>query len=346
MAAEPSSEPSRPYWRHWSALVPLVALAGFGAAWLVHTPAVIPPIDLQLTPPPQTELSEIPLPARVRSLEGVVLEPDGTPAADALVWLLSGDEPRWTYTGADGTFRLAALQRGPWDLRVLADGHLPSALALRDTGTRQEIRLGDARRAAPRLTALASAPLNGTVVGAAADLADGAEVVLTPVLPPEDLDAPLPRRARADAQGRFALPDLIAGDYRVEVLPAWARGGSWPDLARPLTDAEPRAFTHRADGSAPLTVELVCGGLQGSVLDAAGRPLEGALVLVAPADRPERPWPPASSDARGAFALRGLPAGRYALSVRAGTAVWTREVAVAAGESAALDAVRLQAAPR
>ncbi len=317
--------------RHWSLIIPIVALAGFLTAWLVHVPTPPRSLDIQLTPPAQAELADIPLPARVRMLAGTVVEPDGTPAADALVWVLSGDEPRWTYTDEHGAFRLEHLQRGPWDVRVLAHDHLPWSVALRDLGAPQELRLPDARRPPPRLADVHRASLSGTIVAGASVLLDGTEVVLSPVLAPEEIDAPVPRRVQADPQGRFTVPDLIAGEYRVEVLPAWARGGTWPDLARALDSAEPRRFTHRDDGSSPLTIELASGDLRGELADFEGLRPEGALVLVWPAGRPERPWPPARTDARGGFVVRGLPAGRYALSARSGEHAWTREVAVPAG---------------
>ncbi len=326
-----SAASTRPYWRHWAIVVPLVALVVFGGAILLHEPRAPRTIPIQLTPPAQIELAEIPLPARVRALEGRVVDVDGAAQAGALVWLFSGDEPRWTNTAADGTFRLDGLQRGPWDVRVLAEDHRPLALVLRDTGAAQEVRLPDARRTGPTLTPLARARLVGTLIGSAEQEIEGAEVALTPTAPPEAIDAPLPRRARADASGRFEFEELVAGEYRVAVIPAWARGGSWPDLARPAASiaVEPLTFVHRADGSAPLSIELVAGSAAGRLLDAEGHGLEGALVVVAPSDRPDRPWPPIATDARGGFEFRGLPPGRYALTARAGATAFAREFDVA-----------------
>lgn len=327
-----SAQPTRPYWRHWATVVPIVALAVFGAAILLHEPRAPRTIPIQLTPPAQIELSEIPLPARVRSLEGRVVDVDGVAQAGALVWLLSGDEPRWANTGEDGSFRLDGLQRGPWDVRVLAEDHRPHALVLRDTGAAQEVRLPDARRVGPVVNPLRRARLAGTLIGTADQPIDGAEIVLVPVAPPEAFDAPLPRRARADASGRFAFDELVAGDYRVSVVPGWARGGTWPDLARAPDAAatDPLTFTHRPDGSAPLSIELVAGSARGNLVDAEGRRLEGALVALAPADRPDRPWPPVSTDAVGGFEFRGLPPGRYALQARAGGSAFARDFDVAA----------------
>ncbi|MCY2960002.1 MAG: carboxypeptidase-like regulatory domain-containing protein [Planctomycetota bacterium] len=335
-----SSGSTRPDFLHWAIVVPLLALLVFGAAILFHEPRPPRTIPIQLTPPAQADLAEIPLPARVRLLEGRVVDAEGVAQANALVWLFSGDEPRWTNTKADGTFRLDGLQRGPWDVRVLAEDHRPHALVLRDTGVAQEVRLPDARRTGPVVPALERARLVGTLIGSADQELDGAEVVLTPTSPPETLDAPLPRRARADASGRFEFEELVAGEYRVAVIPGWARGGSWPDIARPVNTAQATdnaapptpgdalTFVHRADGSAPLSIELLAGSATGSLVDTEGRSLEGAFVLITPTGRPDRPWPPVATDARGEFEFRGLPPGHYALQARAGSATYAREFEV------------------
>ncbi len=323
-----SAKRGRRDWRHWSYLVPLATLAAFGIALLVHEPRTPRTIPIQLTPPAQAELAEIPLPARVRGLEGRVVDADGEAQAGALVWVLSGEEPRWTNTNPDGTFRLEALQRGPWDVRVLAQDHLPCALVLRDTGAPQVVTLPDRRRAGPVVQPLERAPLVGTLIGTTRQEMANAEVVLTPTAPPESIDAPLPRRARADASGRFHFEELIAGEYRVTVVPNWARGGSWPDLARASAQSEPIVFAHRVDGSASLSIELVAGSAVGRLLDEEARGLEGALVLLAPKDRPDRPWPPVATDVRGEFEFRGLPPGRYTLDARAGASAFAAEFEV------------------
>jgi hypothetical protein len=338
-----SAGTARPAWRRWTVIVPLATLAIVGAALLLDEPRPPRAIGFQLTPPAQAELTEIPLPARVRAVEGRVVDADGAGVAQALVWLLSGDEPRWTNTRADGAFRLDGLQRGPWDARVLAERRAPAKFVLQD-GAPNVLRLVEAPRAAPGVPPLPRAHLAGTLLGTAQLDLEGAEIALEPVLAPESIEAPLPRRARSDAGGRFAFEDLIAGDYRVAVLPAWAAGGSWPDLAR--AEAAPLAtpFTHSADGAAPLSIDLVAGSAVGVLLDGEGRALEGALVTLAPLARPERPWPPASTDVRGGFEFRGLPPGRYALEARAGGARATREFEVTA--RARIELGRLEAAAR
>jgi hypothetical protein len=167
---------------------------------------------------------------------------------------------------------------------------------------------------------------------------EGCEIVLTPSLAPETLDAPLPRRATAGADGRFQVPDLIVGEYTVEVIPIWARGGTWPDLARPIDGEKPLVLAHAA-GDAPtvLAIELQIGEVTGKLLDLDGHPLEGALILATPASDASRVWPPESSAADGTFTVHGLPSGKYLLSIRAGAASVQKEVAILAGESTNLE---------
>jgi len=207
-----SADPRPPFWRNWTLLVPIVGLAAVGLALLIHDPRTPRTIPIQLTPPAQTELAEIPLPARVRSIEGRVVDADDVAQVGAWVWLLSGDEPRWTNTGEDGTFRLAGLQRGPWDARVVAEDHRPYAFVLSESSAAIVVRLPDSRRAAPVVAPLVRARLLGTLIGTADQELDGAEIVLTPTAAPESIDAPLPRRTRADPTGRFAFEQLIVGE--------------------------------------------------------------------------------------------------------------------------------------
>lgn len=323
-----SADPRRPFWRNWALLVPILGLAAVGLAMLVHEPRTPRTIPIQLTPPAQTELAEIPLPARVRSVEGRVVDADDVAQAGALIWLLSGDEPRWTNTGEDGSFRLAGLQRGPWDARVVAEDHRPFPFVLAESNNAIVVRLPDSRRVAPVVVPLVRARLLGTLIGTADQELEGAEIVLNPTLPPEAIDSPLPRRTQADATGRFAFEQLVVGEYKVSVIPGWASGGSWPDLSRGSDEPASRLFVHRADGSASLTIDLVAGAAAGSLVDAEGRSIEGALVVLAPIGRADRPWPPAATDASGAFEFRGLPPGLYELDARAGNTHFARQFEV------------------
>ena len=111
------------------------------------------------------------------------------------------------------------------------------------------------------------------------------------------------RRVLCDPDGRFALPDLAAGSYRVHVLPAWAAGGTWPDVL----GGEVR-FDHDPASLRELVLPLAEGAIAGTLADRRGRTIEGALLLLTPVDQPGRLWPPATSDPRGGFLIEDLPA--------------------------------------
>jgi hypothetical protein len=307
---------TRPVFARWTLVLPLVALTFWivGFLWHGYGQHVEPPIAV--TPATQTQLGPVVLPLRTRVLAGTVVGPDDQPVDDALVSLVASGEPHWTWTDDKGRFAIEGLERGEWNVTVTATAHAPVLVTLPDDDLEHVVRLPDAARALPSFATRVTAPLAGRVTAAIDASVEGAEVVLTPVLPIEMLDAPVPRRAQCDHDGRFAIADLQVGDYVVSVLPAWARDGSWPDLARRPNNS-PLTWKHAA-GAGELAIALENGALHGVVADREGRALEGALVIVSSSSAPERVWPPVAADARGAFTVLDLPPGKYSVAVRAG----------------------------
>jgi hypothetical protein len=159
----------------------------------------------------------------------------------------------------------------------------------------------------------------------------GYEVVLVPRSPPESLGSPVPRRVLTDGSGAFEIPDLAHGAYAVRVLPYWARGGSWPDLARSASSRDPLVLAHNASTSVEeLRVQLEDGAITGTVQNSEKQPLEAVLVLISQSDDPSRVWPPVSTAPDGSFVARDLPAGSYLVSLHAGSAAVEQVVAVPA----------------
>jgi hypothetical protein len=324
--------------KRWKTWIPILTLAGIVVGFIAKKMLAPPPAELVIQPLPAARIAALEFPARNRALEGRVVDPAGAGVAEALVWLRAGDAPHFTYTDPEGRFRLIALESTPWHATVIAPGFAPLVVELGESESPQTIQLGAPLGPPPSLPLLPRAGLTGTVSSRGSTSFEGCEVVLTPTLPPEELGAPLPRRAFVGADGNFEFPDLIAGQYLVEVLPAWARGGTWPDLARETHAEEPRTFTHlAANFPQKLAIELQTGEVTGKLLDPDGHPIEGALILTALASDPSRVWPPDSSAGDGTFAVRGLPAGKYLLAIRAGSAALQREVLIRAGESTSLE---------
>ncbi len=318
--------------------IPLLTLAGVLVGFVVDRTLLEQPKELVIQPAPAKRLVALELPARPRGLAGRVVDPSGAPLADALVWLRAHDAPHFAYTDAAGAFQIESIEEPPWRVTILAQGFAPLVRDLEkveaaDTTFRMDAPLG----AAPALPMISRTRLAGEVKGAVA----GDEVVLIPTAAPETLSAPLPRRAKVGADGRFTFDDLIVGEYAVEVRPEWARGGSWPDLLRGID--EPRARTidlsKVADPSKPdpLALELPVGDLEGKLGGLEGEAIEGGLVLASAASDPSRVFPPETSRADGTFSMRGLPAGRYLLAVRAGSASVQKEVVVGAGPPTTVD---------
>jgi carboxypeptidase family protein len=324
--------------KRWKTWIPVLTLLGLAAGFIAKHAFTLPPAELVIQPVPSAKIPALELPERKRALDGQVVDPAGAGVPDALVFLRAGDAPHFTYTDSSGRFRLAALEEGPWRATVLAIGFEPVAKDLVDSGSPQTIQLGTPVGPLPTLPPIARKGLTGVLTSRTGLSVEGCEVLLLPTLPPESLGSPLPRRATAGADGRFEFADLIVGPYQVQVLPAWARGGTWPDLARFSGDDQPLLFSH-AGGDSPsvLAIELQTGEVTGKLVDLDGHDLEGALILLSPSSDASRVWPPESTGVDGTFVVKGLPFGKYTVAIRAGSASVQKEAVISAGKTTILE---------
>jgi hypothetical protein len=324
--------------------IPIATLVAVAIAYLARDSLSPPLEELVIEPPPAASVPPLELPQRPRSLFGRVLDSDGEGVEGALVWLRAGDEPHWTYSEAGGSFQFGELETGPLDVKVVAIGFAPHATTIAEGDEALTIRLDKPFGPPPTMPPIARAPIEGQVTSRLAGALEGCEVVLIPTLPPQTFSAPLPRRIEVAAEGSFAIEDLIAGEYRVEVRPAWAGSGSWPDLAQPSEGA--RIFRHEAPSgpasTARLDIELTTGEVAGKLVDLDFETIEGALLLLADASDPSRVWPTVGTEPDGSFRLLQIPAGRYTLTARAGSATLVQEVAVKAGETTTLGVTPLE----
>ncbi|HEX6885679.1 MAG TPA: carboxypeptidase-like regulatory domain-containing protein [Planctomycetota bacterium] len=287
-------------------------------------------------------LGPLELPAGTLTLAGRVSTADGRPAPEAFVVLLPPDDEHselpplhHAYSDAEGRFALEGLPAGPLRVVLSHPSAPPRTFAL-ELPVEGEVAwsLAEPLPELPVLPPREASELSGLVrtdeQEGAADLT-GFEVWLVPAADTPLLAGASERRTSTDAQGAFAFAELTAAGYEARVLPPWARGGTWPILAR-------GRVTVRAGEPHSLGLALEVGAVEGTLLDPGGRPLPGAVVSVAalaaldPVGQPAL-WPPAVTDAQGRFRVGLLPPGRYLVHVRAGAARGDSEVVVEAGLS-------------
>jgi hypothetical protein len=270
------------------------------------------------------------------SLAGTVADHQGAPAAGVQVTLFARDDAQpaeeplhWTYTAEDGRFSLDHLAPGSVRVVLVAPPLPPSSFDL-ELPVAEDVlwRLSQPLPPLPVLPEIRRVRLAGVLrptggAGAPGGAPAGYEIVLRPAPDLPRASGAVVRRARSDAAGRFEFEELAVARYLVEVLPPWARAGSWPVLA------------------------LVSGEIHGQLIEAGGRALQGALVQVFaldsldPAGAPLG-WPPTATDAEGRFLVGDLPAGRYRVHVRAGQARREIETRVEPGTRMELSPERIE----
>jgi len=272
-------------------------------------------------------------------LYGRVLDREGVPVEGLEVFLFAAElEPgaasplHWTLTDEEGEFSLDRLEARRYDVVLFQPGRKPEELEVQvpsPVGVMwrlEEEPLGPLEALPPvtRIDLVGRVRVPADHADAASLEPQGYEVVLVPKEDdPLALTGAARRRAVVDAQGIFRFEQVVTSSYRLELLPPWARSGSWPVL-----DGVELELAHGGFASPVLSIRG--GSVTGALRDTEGRPIEGALVQLWPADHPDRPWPATTTDVDGSFRIGDLPAGPYQLEIRAGAA--RHEVAFTARE--------------
>lgn len=260
------------------------------------------------------------------TLRGRVALPAGPLVTEVVVEARTAARLHWTRTDAGGRFELAGLPAGPLELVLLADGHAPGKVALELPHPGElALELPPVLPPLETLPAMERSDHSGELVLSVGTSPAGCEVLYRPAPRAHPLGGAVLRRVEVAPDGSFRAEGLVHGPYVLEVLPIWAAGGSWPVLTR-------GELVH-AEGSPPMRLALRAGRVFGALRDAAGSPVEGALVVVSDADDPTRVWPAASSNDRGGFSVGDLPEGRFRVRVRAGDRASEHEVELAPAES-------------
>ncbi len=238
------------------------------------------------------------LPEPREALPVSVVDERGWPLEAAQVSASSLSPDAWlrttAFTDAHGDASIQRARGLALRVEVRAPSHAPRIVTA--DGTEEALRIDLA--AAERAT--------GEVVAERGrDAIAGAAITLY-----TDLGA---RRARTDAQGAFALNDLAPGSARLGV-----RAPGFAPSTRVITIPDSGGRL----GFAIPPLELVAeGSIEGDVVDAHGDPVAGARI--AKDDVPtwllvgSTPESVAVTDAKGRFALRGLPEGTVTLEAYA-----------------------------
>jgi hypothetical protein len=291
-------------------------------------------LDLPHFPvPPQVNLPEEVLASSNDGIMGRVVDFEANPIAEALVMVHVGGELTWDYSDEQGYFTIPRLAPGPRDITVVARKYAAKLLPNLTASPEIVIDMGESVGAPPSLPAIGQSDLAGKVSPAIAGRGLlGYEVQMIPLARPETIGAPTPARTSVAADRTFKFPGLLHGEYRLVVLPPFARAGSWPNLV----DSGQKTLVH-GPVLKQLEIQLGAGEIAGRLTDHEGEFVAGALIMVEPSDDPGRPWPPVQSDDAGGFRVEHLPPGHYRLQVIAGEARLEEIIEVLSGVTSEVD---------
>ncbi len=251
------------------------------------------------------------------TVSGQIVSERGVPGAGAFVSL---DQPGLLgahYSGLrrnDGSFVIRHVRPGNYNLRFQSGNYPPKA---GDLIARQQLQVGDADVAGLTVTAHEAQPmdLSGTIV------LSGGEVLHSVIIEAQG-ESGSGVTARSDDSGSFVLRALLPGRYRIQVRPVSvptgpeqmiyavsARLGEREVLSEGLDlydpPADPLLVTLRSGSSDAPTFRA-----SGTLLDAAGRPVAGARLMLLSTRRPvTQVW--ADTDSSGAFNANAAAGGEY-----------------------------------
>lgn len=222
-------------------------------------------------------------------VEGVVVDDQGAPVADARLWASSGERAVRATSGKDGRFVIASVPAGSLELSAEKKGHVRAE---------QQVTAGTP----VRLTLTRAVELSGRVVDP-----DG-HAVLEFSVEAQSADGGWADGESRRQDGGFVL-EVAPGRYTLEVSALGFNAAKVP-------------VTAPAVG---LEVRLSAGArIRGLVVTAPGQPRAGWLPTAvsesAPKERSPEAWtdgmvPGKPSDDAGVFEIGGLEPGRYVVSV-------------------------------
>jgi hypothetical protein len=313
----------------WLKVVPLAALAALVGAYATRPGELPPGTDrAALAAPESGPFESVGLPARDGVFAAFVCDEAGQPVASAVVSVLVGDEVRGELSDDAGRVAMRGLPRGARQVKVVAMGRDPLQVELADDPAEARLVLGAVAPTPTFAGTLRGRCLVTIAAPATLDLR-GMELWLEPVAAAHRIDAPLPARASIAAEGALRFEALWPGAYELRLLPEWAAGGTWPVLSAPKQVAI-------GAEEAVVALELAAARAEVSVLDLAGRPVSGALVVLRTTGDAPRPAPGFATGADGKGRSAWLPRGKWSVSVQAGAAKGLAEVELGEAELASV----------
>jgi hypothetical protein len=282
--------------------------------------------------------------ARVGKIEGTVLRPDGSPAAGTRL-LLEAREPR---VNLEGNYRLATVNAQgrftimnvpPDDYRLSAsatagtDPQAPRELwAHTDIVTSGDDMTGLSLALAPAATISGQLRFTGTTLAPPKDLSMVRLTVVGAAAKARSLAGGSAFQseitATVDEAGAFQLVGLAPDRYLVSATWPGMRGattGWWLTTIRVgdrvLGDAPLDVAANAAVTDVVIEFSDRIGSIEGSLLDADGRPAPEYFVLAFPVERESwrttsrRMTPAVRPATDGRFTITGLPGGEYFLAV-------------------------------
>ena len=234
-----------------------------------------------------------------RGLVGLVVEPDGTPVADASVTVEHSDDEqmRRLETDEEGRFQWAEADRGEYTAVANSPHHDPSAPTTLKPDEEVAVQLQPGGHITGRVLDENRRPVDEFSVGVSFLEIHGEDHHHVRELPAEAFD---------DRRGRFEVGPVPTGRYQLTV-----------DVdSRPGAVSQPVEVT-AGERVGPVTVQLDASAtVEGFITDADGSaPISGAqIVLDDPASQNN---PSAQTDADGFYRLDDLPSGVQRLRVEA-----------------------------
>ena len=250
-------------------------------------------------------------------VSGKVVDDHGAPVAGArVVWLASGrfvGQADWRLdavtTNSDGAWTIAALPAGSFRFVATHPEHA--------SGTSSLVVLDGAHETTGVVVPLPpGAVVHGKVVDSTQQPVDGARVDIAPARGPNRRQGmrDAPRIAYSDAHGEFTIRGLPRAPLTAT---AFHDRGASSGVDVDTTSGEAKDIT--------ITLDLTAS-IAGTVVDAAGQPIEGAQVIAFATQRAGFNFARvtndiALTDAGGRFRIGGLAEGEYSLRAnRAGVA--------------------------